>query len=179
MKKILFASIVGLMAFNAWDDAGAYCIRPATGFYNPNCITQAQADQLAYQQPGYSPNNTARILAPFFGDAGNSPSNDRAASAVTTRNYALGSEPRRGQPGTQSLPRGLTELSRRQMSQALSRRTQLTGPAVHTDPVTGEKTLRSVEITYGIPAGPDHRGNDSRTSYNNNMGGTGRSHQGM
>jgi len=178
MKKILFAACSMLAIVTS---SQAACVLPddwqSGGFYNKNCVTQEQAEAIAaaqetaYQQPGYSRTT--------IWDHGNSPAQDRAASAVTTRNYALGSEPRRGQPGTQSLPRGLTELSRRQMSQALSRRTQLTGPAVHTDPVTGEKTLRSVEITYGVPAGRDHRGNDSRTSYNDNMGGSGRSHQGM
>ena len=149
MKKILFASVVGLMAFNAWDDAGAYCIRPATGFYNPNCITQAQADQLAYQQPAYSANNLAVIISTRPEDHGNASYGQVPGTGKTLeRNYALGSEPRKGKPGTQSLPRGYHEVSRTVLSQSLAPRSKLTGPAVHTDPKTGAKSLKSVEITY-------------------------------
>lgn len=168
MKYLLTGAML-LLSTSAF----AVCIRPTDGgFYNPNCVTQEQYDQMAViPRVDPVPWTTSR-------DHGNS-YNDREASAVTTRAYAFGSEPRVGKKGTQSVPAGLRELSRRVRSQALASRSTLTGPAVHVDPVTGAKTLRSVVITYGIPAGPDARGNDSRTSYNDNQGGSGRSHQGM
>lgn len=174
--KRTFLTAIALMALSV--SANAYCIRPTDGgFYNKNCITQAQADQLN-QVVGKRGDVIIR-------DHGNSPSASKGDSSfgnngsTITRNYAFGDQPGIGKRGTQSLPKGYTEVSRRVMSQSLARRSTLTGPAVHTDPVTGEKTLRSVEITYSTAPKSRGGGNEGRRSYNDNMGGSGRSHQGM
>lgn len=143
MRRLL---LTGAALFLA-TSAHAYCIRPTDGgFYNPNCITQAQADALA--QYSQQRANSVVVITYSDGGSGDGSNSERAATQTVTRSYALGSEPRKGKPGTQSVPNGLREVNRTEREQALASKSTLTGPAVRTDPKTGAKSLVSVNITY-------------------------------
>lgn len=134
------------------------CTVPVSSFFkNPHCVVVSDAD---YVTSKVTPSRY--VVITYANSDNNQPSNPQASVSVT-RNYALGSEPGVGQVGTQSVPKGLRETSRRTMSQSLASRSTLTGPAVHTDPVTGAKTLRSVEVTYS----------NSRSSEGNRTSGPG------
>ena len=155
MKSILLA---GLMALGATTASNACTVNADSFFKGPGCVVVDTAGQVVGYGSQYT--GSSNFTLPELGEGGTALVRDHgnangsaAASVSVTRNYALGDQPAIGKKGKQSVPNGLREVSRRTMSQALASKSTLTGPAVHTDPKTGAKTLRSVEITYSNSRG--------------------------
>ena len=142
------------------SSAHAACTVPVSSFFkNPHCVVVSDEEYVTSQ----GNNKPSRYVTIVYSSSDNGITSQPQSSISVTRNYALGDEPGIGKPGTQSVPRGLRETSRRTMSQALASRSTLTGPAVRTDPVTGAKSLQSVEVTYS----------NSRSESNNRTSGPG------